>query len=682
MLVAALCFQTTRAASKSNWPAVTPEELAETKPKIEPEAAVEALLMTWEVDDRNFPIERRVTLYQRFKIYDPEKAEAITRMSEADYSGDDDRGTFQARLTLPNGTSREFGKDSIKERALARKGQESGLFGWLTNSDFEVKEKFLAITGVEAGAVLEYRITRRIYSPGRIGLYSLQDSYPIRQATFFCRICPATEDWDCRTFALNTQGGKLTEDTKKLTVSFSASNLRSILREPFVGPATDNAATIVWSYSPYKMWLLPRSGRVPVPDEVSPALGPWAPYSTLMNWAGRDRGDLTAKVKQLAAETTQGLTEPEAKARAIHAKVQALSQRHRFRPGPRPKERVEPDSIDDVIDVEKRPEVIRNSDEFVYVALALYRAAGLDAQLVLLPDRQIFRFNPQFVSPAFLSDKAVAIRLGDRWRFSAPQTDARMPFGLLPWEHEAQLGLLALDHKQEFIKVPGTPADRSVITSTGRFSLDAEGTLTGDCSRAFTGQTAVDLRAALRKDDKVKRDEIVSAKFGLDPKVVEVKVTHIDGIREAEKPLVIAATIRWPGFATRTKERLLVRPAVFRVDTKPPFTASERRHPVHFPYRWEESDRVDIHLPEGFEPEAPTAPPPSLGEALSQETKLSYDRPARTLRLVRSFTSNVLDLAPEYYPTIKAWYDRVAQTDQHEIIFSRKKETPAADPAK
>ena len=671
------------AAKAPPWQPVSPAELAETAPKLEPEAAAEALVVSLEVDDSAFPQERTITEYVRYKIFAPDKAEHITRISGIDRNVSQNKVDLRARLTLPDGTAREFGPESIKERTLSKKGQESGLLGWLTNSNDAVKEKFLAVSGVEAGAVLEYRITRRLSSPPAISAFVVQrEGIPVRSAVYFCRISRDTHDWGNRTFALNLGGGKLTEDQKAHTLTVTAENLPSILREPFVGPATDYALTIVSSYEKYDRLLLPRSGKVPVPGSVDPRLGPWAVHSTLVNWFERDRGYVTKRVKQLAEELTAGLTDPEAKARAIHVRVQNLYQQHRRRTGPRPPDRTVPESLDDVIDVEKKPEVIRNSEEFVWLAVALYRTAGFDCHTVMLPDRQFSRFNPQFVSPAFVPNLAVAIRFGEQWRFSAPQTVNRLPFGFLPWQQEAQAGLLALEKKQEFIKVPAAKPDQSVISSTGTFAVDTEGTLTGECTRTFTGQTAVDLRGLLRRSQKTRREEIAATKFGFDAKVAEVKVTKIDALDDAEQPLLLSAKIRWPGFATRTKNRLILRPAVFHIEAGSPFTATERRHPIHFPYRWQESDRVLIQLPAEFTPETPTIPAPNTGEVMSHELKLSYDHAKSQLHAARAFTSNVLDLAPDRYPPLKTWYDRVARADQHEIVFLLKTANPPAEPAK
>src|SRR6185295_18844087 len=99
---------------------------------------------------------------------------------------------------------------------------------------------------------------------------------------------------------------------------------------------------------------------------------------------------------------------------------------------------------------------------------------------------------------------------------------------------------------------------------------------------------------------------IARGKFGMDPKLVEITITRIEALDDAEKPLRIGARIRWPGFAARTKDRLVLRPSAFRVDAGAPFTATERRQPIHFPYRWQEFDRIEIQVPPGFEPESPS----------------------------------------------------------------------------
>lgn len=680
-VLALLCLSVAVCPAKPSWQPVPPEELAEKAPLLEPEAPAEALLIQVEVDDSDFPRERRITEYIRYKIFRPDKVESITRISGFETNLSDNQTELRARLLQQDGRIQEFGRESIKERALARTGKESGFLGWLVGGGFEVTERFLAVSGIEAGSVLEYQIARTVNYPGAVDFYGLQrEGIPVRRGTYRCKLTRNKDTWQNRTFVLNAKGAKLSEDAKQRTVTIDASNLPSVVREPLMGPLTDRAMMIVSHYEPTTLYLSPRSGKVPLPGIVDAKPGPWAPFATMMNWYERDRGWITPRVRELAAEITAGLTEPEAKARAIHARVQGLHRKSNEATGPRVIARTMPQSLDDVIEVEKQPEVARPAEEFIWLAVALCQSAGLEAHAVMLPDLSYFRFNPTSPSPVFLPNRAVAIKLGERWVFSAPNTRNRLSFGLLPCEQEGQQGLLAMERQQVFVPVPATPAEKSVVNSIGKFALDAEGNLTGECMRNFTGHAAAALRGDLSRAKTEARFEMASRRFGFDTKQVEVTVTKVEGLEDSEKPLLLAAKIRWNGYATRTKNRLLVRAAVFHVEDASPFTATERRYAVHFPFRWLENDRIQITFPEGFSPETPTSPAPLPGATLHYEMRLKYDSAHNTLHAGRVTRVNTVDVAPQYYPVLKQWYDQVSRNDQHEVVIRRTGEAPAAVP--
>lgn len=677
LLACASLFHVPLFAAKPAWKPVTPEELAETAPRLEKEAPAEVLFWSVEVDDRGFPLERRTTEYIRYKIFVPEKAEHITRISGIESTVSMDKLELRARLVLPGGRTQEFGKEAIKERTLEKKATTSGFLGWLNSGGPEVRERFLAVSGVEAGAILEFQISRVVNFPSMIDVVLAQrEGLPVRKFDYFCRLLNDSR-WFNRTFTINSQSSKLTEDPKAHTLTVTATDLPSVTIEPFVGPATDYALTILSCYEPFDKLLAPRSGKVPMPGKIDSKPGPWTVYATILNWVQRDRGYVTPRVKQLAAEITGSLTDDEAKARAIHTWIETTSQKYRRRPGPHPKATTAAGSLDDVIEIEKKPEILRPPEEFLWLAIALYQSAGLECHAVQLPDRTLARFSPKHVSQIFLPNIAAAVKLGGEWKFSCPHNSYAVPFGMLPWTQEGQLGLLAVERQQQFVPVPAAPPERSVITTEATLKLDAEGTLTGQIHRTFTGHTANLLRGELRSaNNREKRNEVASTKLNLDPKNVELKITRVGGIDDAEKPVEIVATLTWTGYAIRTKDRLVLRPAVLRAEAAAPFAATERRHPIHFPYRWKEVDRVKIALPEGFEPEAPSAPASLPGEVLSFKADLAYDRAGRVLHVGREFVSQLLDVPPTAYPQLKGWYDRVSRADQHEVVFVRK---PAAN---
>src|SRR5947209_5632597 len=100
-------------------------------------------------------------------------------------------------------------------------------------------------------------------------VFSIQrEGIPIRHAEFTCRLCQDTDTWGNRTFALNKLNGTFREDRKAQTISFSASNIPSIIREPFVGPVSDYTMTVLNCYEAHRAFLDSRSRKVDIPKDI------------------------------------------------------------------------------------------------------------------------------------------------------------------------------------------------------------------------------------------------------------------------------------------------------------------------------------------------------------------------------------------------------------------------------
>src|SRR5437764_1502473 len=106
-------------AASTLWQNATPEELAQRESSLEPGAAVEAISRRIEIDDSQYPSSRTIREYVRYKIFDPERADTILRLSKRSLSFDGDdiqTANMKARLTQPDGSIREFGAESLHER--------------------------------------------------------------------------------------------------------------------------------------------------------------------------------------------------------------------------------------------------------------------------------------------------------------------------------------------------------------------------------------------------------------------------------------------------------------------------------------------------------------------------------------------------------------------------------------
>ena len=270
-----------------------------------------------------------------------------------------------------------------------------------------------------------------------------------------------------------------------------------------------------------------------------------------------------------------------------------------------------------------------------------------------------------------------------QWQFAAPRSAVKIPFGMLPWQAEGQVALVVQSNKQEFVEVPLTPAERSTIVNSGNFRLDAKGNLIGDCQRTYTGQSALVIRARLRRANAARVQGVVRRLLAEEFKPALIRVTSVSGADDAEVPLVVAYQMRYHEFAVLTADRIIFRPSVFHAGSASPFTSATRQYGVEFPYPWEESDDVTLQLPEGYQLESKNAPPSAPGDVLSYNCDITYTAGKRQLHLQREFMSKVIGVPPPVYPRLKAWYDNMAANDQHEMVLLRMPGTPApaAEPA-
>jgi hypothetical protein len=663
--------------AKPVWQPIPPEVLTETAPRMDANAPAEILLLKIDVDDRRFPHERTTTTHLRYKIYDPQKAEEITRVSGIEFEGSDDRMEIHARLVSPDGRVQEFGKEAIRERPLLQQARQSGVLGWLAGSGRPAaKERFLAVAGVERGAVLEYHFRQVDRYPSLISSsFGQREKFPVRQLDYRARLV-SDDNFRHRAFVTNARTVDLKEDPKARTITVVGENLPAVTLEPFSGPLTSNILTIFSCYEQSTLYLLPRSGRVKLPDKLDGAAGPWAPYATLMDWFSRDRSYASKRIEALAAEITAGAADHAAKAEAIHTWVVREAQACR-REAPHPTRRRAPQSLDDVLDWGKDKELVIDNDEFLWLALALYRSARLTAHLVLLPDRFLSGFDVEAVSPVFLQHRAIALRIGEEWRFSAPHLAVGLPFGLLPWQNAGQQGLLALEKQQQFIPVATAEPQRSLLGTAGTLALHADGLLEGELVRRLTGHLAVPVRGALLDAPPAERAKVARANLHLDIPGMDVTVRRIDGLDDPEKPIDIVCHVRWPAFAVRTKDRLVLRPLVFRAEGKSPFPATDRKRPVHFPFRWQELDQVSITVPAEYEIESPSRPADVPSSALYYKVDFTWDASTHKLGARRQFMSNIAALPVEKYTSLREFYEHVVASDQHEIVLRKRTDTAA-----
>lgn len=659
------------------WTPATPEELAETSPKVEPGAAAEALLNRVELDDNPTNLTRTYHTTQRFKIYDPERASAILSLNYWDAEAKTFGLMVEARLTLPSGQIKEFTEKSFLERSVENKTEGRGILALLGKRQEKSTQRYLPISGVERGSVLEVQMrwekTGKDFLPFDVFLLQLVD-VPVRLAEFSFM---SPEKAATQIATLKSQPLEATTVKKRRLVKASAVSMPAMRTEPHSGPYTDNCefGVVVAPIIPrYRFFDL--SGdeeefkKKTLAGHSINRFGAWSTIGTFLGDFTAEHGKPNGRVKALAAEICRGAESELEKARRIHDHVLRHYQKYlRFTQQKKLRNsRDQFSSLNDVLGFEKLNRQL-TSDDFHLLSYSLSKAAGLDAYLVALSDRSFMRFDRRFVAFEVIPYSAVGTLIDGRWYFSAPGSQIPLPFDMLPPNNLAQSALVGLTG-EELVPVPLPPPETTVLTQSGEFRLAADGSIEGEGHFQTTGYMAAILRYVLRDLDPASQKKLVRESLQPDvPSSASLQIREIQGLNGVEEPLIIPFTITGSGYATRVQDRLIVKPSFFRINAQPLFTASTRYAPMSFDFRWQEIDRVTLKLPPEYALETPIAPRSYPNDFFNYTVSLKHSPKNHIIALERNYTCNAAEVKASGYAAVKGLHGLIQNSDQHEIVL-------------
>jgi transglutaminase-like putative cysteine protease len=643
-------------AASPKWDPVTPAELADNTPHVEAEAPAEVLNYRLDINEDTNGM--REFLYRlRIKIYDPSRATDITRLARF-WVGSGNANPFYevfARLTLPDGSVRNFDEHDLRERKMESEGRANGLMGFLeSGSNWGVEQKFLVVTGVETN----WHMT------------SVQMSdIPIRRFEYTSRYTPGDEHFLRRFFLLNRYGGQMTNDEKNGIMAFSAENLPSIRREPLAPPDTYFSLTIIQAKEALYREMHPNHLSVRKPDPVPLSLGPWAYFSTREDFYDSDNGFVTKRVREKAAELVAGAADGRDKVRRIYSYVQSLYQRFRKRADLENWYTRYIDSVDELIDLDRIDSTIIREKDFHFLFIALVRAAGFECHTTQHPRRTVFPFSIEMVSEDFVDYVTIAVNIDGNWSLYDPTREVPLSAATLPWEIEGQPALMAMAQKQVFLNVPPSAAENSTAEVKADLKLDLEGNLAGECVRTFTGHFAQVARERLRENGREEWWQLARWLLDLENPSCEVRLLNVDGLENAEEPLRIHASVAWPAYASIMNTRIVFPIAVWQDGQAPFLNEQKRTTPVfdHFPKV--ETESITIHLPADFRPSFVPDPIKARSGDFSYSLSVTHDSANGLLKVERSATDRAIEIPVANYPKARDWFRRVGVADQFGLFL-------------
>lgn len=395
-----------------------------------------------------------------------------------------------------------------------------------------------------------------------------------------------------------------------------------------------------------------------------------------------------AAMKAKVAELTQGSANDEEKLQKLYQFCQtAISNLSYFDNPELQKAKKKLDDADrepSASDIFKRGSGYRRHINLLFASLA--QAAGFEVRLAQSASRDQTLKVKNSRGWLFMSDALVAIRQGEAWRFFSPG-DYYMPFGLLRYTNELTPVLVCDEKKLIFDETRAAPAAQSLVSRTGRFTLDAEGTLEGEVEVRMGGH-----RGAMRKSDWHEKtaeeiDTLYRESISKRLQSAEVSELKWENLRQPGVPLIARYKIRIPGYAELAGSRIVFVPNFFEHGGNVPFSAEKRKYPILFSAAWSEHDEIEITLPEGYMLDGASSPS-NVGDpatdALGVKYKLGYRGKQRLLSYKRDFSfggkGNFVIQADKYLP-IKTFFDAVKHSDEHSLILKPKAPAPAPTPA-
>ena len=638
-------------AAKYNWEPIDPADLKGTECTWYPGADAEALLM-------------RVVLmgsggggftgkyYKRIKIYSPKGVEDIGVLS-IDRDSSQNVWDHAARVTKPDGTSKEYGKEFFHETVEAKLGRT------------KINRMKLAVPDLAAGDIVE--IKWKIEMGGVGGSYYwwyAQLDVPVRLYTF------ATEDlgypYSTNWFNVKAEGkAKKGGDGMDLVMK----NLPPFKDEPSMPPERDVRGWFMIFFS-YVFRDDNKNGEIlkDIRDYVSREF--------------RDRTKPDATVKAKAAELAAGAATDAEKLRRFYEFAQQHVENFDYLDSAAlqaAKKKLGTDELQSPKTTLARG--TGNSSHINDLFAALARAAGYE----VTEGRAASRYSTLGVKNEngwlFLHDALVAVKVAGEWRCFAPG-DYLVPYGYLDYANLGVSVLVCQKDKFEWIVTPASPASESVVERNGTVAVDVDGTLEGAVEITMTGYEALGRKRAARGKQQEEIDTDFRKEITDLLPTAEISDLEWENLTGLGLPLKVRYKVKVPGYAEAVGSRLVVPLDYFTHNEPAKFVAEKRQYPVVMWHAYVERDNVHLTVPEGFKADAPSAPEDVTGPGgIGCTYRVSYRPVARRVDYKRDLVvcqDGGIGFQTNSYPALKRRFDAIKHSDAHTLVFA---EAPPAAPA-
>jgi len=243
-------------------------------------------------------------------------------------------------------------------------------------------------------------------------------------------------------------------------------------------------------------------------------------------------------------------------------------------------------------------------DEIARLFWGMARAAGLQAYIMRVADRDEYFFQQNVPNPSQLTSEIVIVMVDGKEIFLDPGTPL-CPFGHLAWQHTSTQGMRqTADGGTALAPTPEANYKEAISKRVGNLTISEDRSAKGSIGIAWVGEEALVHRLrALKTDAAGRKKELEDDLRAMLPNGATVQLDSAVGWEDAEKQLSATFKVAIPSYASSAGKRMLVPTNLFESRNRQPFTHGDRKQPVYFNFPYYLIDETTITFPAAFQME-------------------------------------------------------------------------------
>ena len=380
----------------------------------------------------------------------------------------------------------------------------------------------------------------------------------------------------------------------------------------------------------------------------------------------------SGRVAAAVSHTVNPTDTADQKARKIYAYVQKIknltfTENERGLEALLSRENREKRTVDDVLEKNEG-----DRDEIARAFWAMARAAGLQAYMMRVADRDEYFFQQNTPDPSQLTSEIVIVVVDGKEIFVDPGTPL-CPFGHLAWQHTSTHGIRqTADGSTALAPTPEANYKEAISKRVGNITISEDGSAKGSIGIGWTGEEAlVHKLRGLKTDAAGRKKELEDNLKAMLPNGATVQLISADGWEDVEKQLSATFKVEIPSYASTAGKRMLVPTNLFESRNRQPFAHGERKQPVYFNFPYYLVDETTITFPGSFQMEnLPQVQPVQTDYSIY---KLTHSAKGNTVTISRSYAMAGIGFHQEEYASLQKFFGAVNAGDSQPLVLTSAK---------